>query len=122
MIDNKIAGSGGVVNPLFEGTNYISQIQSTSGGSDFLGAVVPKVIGALFAFGAVAFMFILIIGAISWILSGGDKAHVEAAKGRITSAIVGIILLLSSFVIIKLVEIFFNINILSIDIGPLIIQ
>jgi hypothetical protein len=64
----------------------------------------------------------LLWGAVSWILSGGDKASLEGAKNKITNAFVGLILLIGSFAIIKLIEGFFNINILLIDIGPLVIQ
>lgn len=84
--------------------------------------LIPRGIGWLFVFGSLAFFFMFIWGAVTWILSGGDKAGVESAKGKITNAIVGMILLIASFAIVKLIETFFGINILSIDIGPLIIQ
>lgn len=110
--------SGGlkVTNPLLgDGLNSLS-------GESFIGQFIPKTIGLLFVFGALAFFFMFLWGAISWILSGGDKAHVESAKGRITSALVGLVLMVSVFAIVGLIETFFNINILSIDIGPLVIQ
>lgn len=84
--------------------------------------LIPKGIGWLFVFGGVSFFFMLVWGAVSWILSGGDKAHLESAKARITNAIIGLLLLVGAFAIVKLIERFFGINILSIDIGPLIIQ
>jgi len=61
-------------------------------------------------------------GAIGWIVSGGEKSAIEGARGRITNAIVGIIILLSTFALLKIIESFFGINILTIDIGPLIIR
>lgn len=88
----------------------------------YIGNLLSKVVGLLFIAGGVSFFFMFVIGAISWIMSGGDKAHLESAKGRITSAIVGFVLLISTFAIIKLIEKFFGISILSIDIGPLVIQ
>lgn len=91
-------------------------------GVDFFSQLIPKAIGLLFVFGALAFFFMFLWGAISWILSGGDKAHVENAKGRITSAIVGFILMISTFAVVRLIETFFGVDILSIDIGPLVIQ
>ena len=91
-------------------------------GVDFLSKFIPKAIGLLFVFGALAFFFMFLWGAISMILSAGDKAHVEAAKGRITSAFVGFILMVATFAVVKLIETFFGIDILLIDIGPLVIQ
>lgn len=91
-------------------------------GQGFFENLIPNIVGLLFVFGALAFFFMFVWGAVTWILSGGDKAHVESAKGRITSALIGIVLLLSSFAIIGLIEAFFGVNILTIDIGPLVIQ
>lgn len=126
MNNNLLAGAapqngGGITNPIF-GDFYTQLVTSPTGGESFLQAVIPNVIGLLFVFGGVAFFFMFIWGAVSWILSGGDKAHVEAAKARITSALVGFILMVATFAIIALIETFFKINILSIDIGPLVIQ
>jgi len=91
-------------------------------GQGYIETLIPNIAGLIFVFGGVAFFFMFIWGAVSWILSGGDKAHIENAKGRITSALVGMVLLLSSFAIVMLIENFFKINILTIDIGPLVIQ
>ena len=74
-----------------------------------------------FIIGATIFFFMLLIGAIQWISSGGDKAATEAAKGRITNAIVGLVILLSLFAITQLLEAFFGIDILQLDLEPLFI-
>lgn len=127
MIMNKLAQTGfsdmstgvdsatTVKNPILGNLNSLS-------GADFLSQFIPKAIGLLFVFGGLAFFFMFLWGAISWILSGGDKAHVENAKGRITNALIGLVLLIMSIAIIKLIEKFFGIDILLIDIGPLVIQ
>jgi hypothetical protein len=109
--------NGKFVNPLLKG----SALENLDG-QGFISQFVPKAVGLVFVFGGVVFFFMLVWGAISWILSGGDKAHLESAKGKITNAIVGIVLLVGSFAIIKLLQAFFGVHILSIDIGPLVIQ
>jgi lipopolysaccharide/colanic/teichoic acid biosynthesis glycosyltransferase len=43
----------------------------------------------------------LIWGAIKWITSGGDKGKVDAARNTIVAAVIGLIVLLLSFVIIN---------------------
>lgn len=115
-------GTTGVDNSLTTVKNPILGDLNSLNGSDFVAQFIPKAIGLLFVFGALAFFFMFIWGAITWILSGGDKAHVEAAKARLTNALVGFVLMVGTFAIIALIETFFKINILSIDIGPLIIQ
>lgn len=115
------ANGGGITNPLFNDV-YTSQIVSPTGGESFLASVLPRSIGLILVFGSISFFFIFLIGAVSWIVSGGDKAHVEAAKNKITNALIGFILMIGVFAIASLIKTFFNIDILSIDIGPLVIQ
>jgi len=91
-------------------------------GVGFLNDLLPRLIGMSLVIGIIIFLFIMLIGAIQWITSGGDKAALEGARGKITNAIIGIIILFSVFAILKIVEDFFGINILTIDFGPLIIQ
>lgn len=112
-----------ITNPLFKGSSFegLQQIMSVDPGT-VLSTLLPNIIGLLLVFGTVAFFFMILIGAISWITSGGDKAKIESARGRITSALIGVVLMISTFAIVGLIEYFFDINILTIDIGPLVIQ
>jgi lysylphosphatidylglycerol synthetase-like protein (DUF2156 family) len=49
---------------------------------------------------AVAF---LIYGGIKWVLSGGDKAAVDAARKHIVAAIIGLVIIVLAFVIVSFV-------------------
>jgi Type IV secretion system pilin len=91
-------------------------------GTEYLKKMLPNIIGLFFIIGAIIFFFMLLMGAVQWISSGGDKGKLESARGRITSAIIGMVILLGSFAIIKLIETFFGVSILTLDIGSLIIQ
>ena len=64
---------------------------------------------------ALAFFFILVIGGVKWILSGGDKAHTEAARSQITAALVGLVIVFSAWAIVQLIYTFFGINILQLE-------
>ena len=59
-----------------------------------------------------AFIF-LIIGGIRWITAGGDEKGVAGARGMITAALIGLVIVLVSYAIIRLVEIFFGFNIIT---------
>lgn len=118
-------GSETIQNSILKGTLLETLQQGTNsplGSAGFLSVFVPRFIGLLLVFGGLAFFFMFLWGAITWIISGGDKASVENAKGRITNALIGLILMVGVFAIAKLIESFFGIDILSIDIGPLVIQ
>jgi hypothetical protein len=89
---------------------------------EFFNDLLPRLIGLSFVIGIVIFLFFMILGAIQWIISGGDKAALEGAKGKITNALIGIVILFSVFAILKIVEDFFGIDILSLELGPLVIE
>ncbi len=114
---NCAAHSGGttsIQNPILGNLNNQT-------GVSFFQKFIPNLITLGLIIGAVFFLFILIIGAIQWISSGGDKTALEEAKHKITNAIVGIIILFSVFAILKITENFFGISILTLDIGSLAI-
>lgn len=91
-------------------------------GSGFFAKAIPAALGLAFVIGVLVFMFMLVVGAIQWISSGGDKQSLESARGRISNALIGIVILFASFALVSFIETFFHINILTLDIGPLVIQ
>jgi hypothetical protein len=75
--------------------------------------IISRLVGIVLVVAAIIFFFVLIIGGIRWILSGGDKAQTEAARGQITAAIVGLVIVFAAWAITKLLENFFGVSILS---------
>jgi len=82
---------------------------------NFVTAVIRFII--IIAFIA-SFVFLL-IGAIQWIVAAGEPKATGAARGRVTAALVGLAIVVSSFVIIKLIEFFFNVNVISGGVIPI---
>jgi hypothetical protein len=62
---------------------------------------------------AIIFFFILVLGGIRWITSGGDKGKTEGARSQITAALVGLVIVFAAWAIIQLIEIFFDVDILG---------
>lgn len=87
----------------------------------FFQLFLPNLLALGLIIGVLIFFFVLIIGAIAWISSGGDKNALEEAKHKITNALIGIIILFSLFAVLKVIENFFGISILTLDIAPLMI-
>lgn len=52
----------------------------------------------------------LIYGGLKWIVSGGDKGKVDAARGTITAAVVGLIIAFMAFFIVGIVSWVFNVQ------------
>ena len=63
--------------------------------------IVSAIIALLFVVALIIAFAFLIFGGIKWILSGGDKEKVEAARGTIVAAFVGLVLVFLAFFIIN---------------------
>lgn len=60
----------------------------------------------------IAFVMLL-IGGIRWIMAGGDEKSVEKARNTITAALIGLVIVLVAYALIRIIEIFFNVQILT---------
>ncbi len=65
---------------------------------------------------ALVFFFILVIGGVKYIASGGDKTHTEAARSQITAALIGLVIVFAAWAIASLIGTFFGINIFQLEI------
>jgi len=68
-----------------------------------LGIVIQNVIVIFFTIGALGFVIYFIWGAVDWILSGGDKEKIAGARKRITTSIIGLVVLSLSFVAMQVI-------------------
>lgn len=80
-----------------------------------VGGVVSALISMIMVIAAIAFFFMLVIGGIRWITSGGDKGQTEGARNQITAALVGLVIVFSAWAIIKLIGTFFGIDLLNLN-------
>ncbi len=55
-------------------------------------------------------LFFLVWGGIQWITSAGDKTKVQAARNRLTWAIIGLVLTLLSFFLLSALGTIFGVN------------
>jgi hypothetical protein len=78
-----------------------------------LPGIVSGLIRGALVVAAVVFFFILVIGGIKWIASGGDKAATEGARNQITAALIGLVIVFAAWAIVQLIQVFFGVNIFS---------
>ncbi len=76
-------------------------------------AVIQAIIKFILIVAFVIAFVMLLIGGIRWILAGGDEKAVGAARNTITAALIGLVIVLVAFALIKLVETFFGVTIIS---------
>jgi len=84
------------------------------------GGVISAAVTFLFsAAGIITFLYLL-WGGFEWITSSGEKEAVKQAREKITSAIIGLVIVLLSFAIIKVIGQFFGLNLLLISIPSIL--
>ena len=88
-------------------------------GESFLEKILKIGITLTIIFGSIAFIFILTSGGVKWLSSSGDKVKLESAQKQISSGLVGLVILLSSFAVIKLIETLFGIDLLNFNLPTL---
>lgn len=100
-----------------ETINLVPQDENFSKlGTYTIGSVVAGLVRVSLVVAAIVFFFILVIGGIKWISSGGDKGQTESARNQITAALVGLVIVFAAWAIIQLVQTFFGINLLDLTI------
>ncbi|MBU0978696.1 MAG: hypothetical protein ABIJ03_01795 [Patescibacteria group bacterium] len=75
--------------------------------------IISNVIGLLTTIGAIMFILYFILGAISWIGSGGDKGKLESARNQMMHGALGLIIIVSAYAIIGLIGRVVGLDILS---------
>lgn len=100
------------------GDPTINIVSPTSGGAALfkindVGQLISAAVGVLLILSALLAFFYLILGGIQWITSGGDKTNMEAARNKITHAIVGLIIVGAAWAMMVLVQNFLGFQIIG---------
>lgn len=80
------------------------QLEGFAEGSAGISQFLDNVVAIFFSAAALCFIVMFVWGAVQMILSGGDKEAVAKARGKITWAIIGIILMSLSYFIFALLQ------------------
>jgi len=97
-------------------SNLIAQSISINGipisgpleGINNLGDLVNKVTTFLIPFAAIILFFVLLWGGYDLMMSQGVPEKIKAGQGKITAGIIGFILLISSYLIVRLISVIFG--------------
>lgn len=74
---------------------------------DIINALVPYI----FALAGLALLFILIWGGFELMTSAGDPKKMEAAKGKLTNAVIGFIIIFVAYWLVQILEVIFGLTI-----------
>lgn len=65
--------------------------------------IITNAIGVMTIIAFIWFLFVLFIGAISWISAGSDAKKTQSAAKQITNGIIGLVIVVSAIFIIKII-------------------
>lgn len=89
-------------------------VPTAQGGNTFID-IISWSLNILLITGILAALFFLLWGGITWITSGGDREKLDKARRTIIYAIIGLTVVLLSFVILQTVG-----SLLGLDLGSLL--
>lgn len=76
-----------------------------------LGGLIDNLIQLAFFAAGLFFFFQMVVGGLQWINAGGDPKAMQSARGRITSAVIGLVIVVGAFAVTRIVERVFGIRI-----------
>jgi len=77
---------------------------------DSLGKIITTALSFLMPVAGIILLFVLISGGYDYMLSQGNADKMKSAQGKLTSGIVGFILLIISFLITRLIASIFGLG------------
>jgi hypothetical protein len=78
------------------------QVKTPTGFFTNFGTLFTNILRIVMVIAALLVFFYLVLGGIEYITSGGEKGKTEAARNKITSAVIGLIILAASYAILTL--------------------
>ena len=82
-----------------------------------LTSLFTNILQAIAVFAGIVFFIMMLVGGFSFLFSGGDQKKLEKAKGTLTNAIIGLIILIGGYLILRLIEIITGISVTTFTIN-----
>ena len=95
------------------GSKFTPPSYVPSGGINYLETLLQRTVTIFLFAGICLVMIYLVWGSIQWIMAGGDKQKLTAARAKVSGAIIGFIVLLLSYAIVGAVGFFFKVDLLK---------
>ncbi len=98
-----------IISPAFAQSTIT--INEPAAGVKDIGKLLSSGIQVAMVVAAILTFAFLVWGGIQWIMSGGDKTQTQAARDRITMALVGLAIVAAAWALMKVVGYFFGIDV-----------
>ena len=74
-----------------------------------VGDIVSALIKYIIPIAGALFLIFFIVGGFQFMISAGDPKKAEAAKGRLTTALIGLLIIVFAYLIVQFIATFLNI-------------
>lgn len=68
--------------------------------------IFRNILAAIGSLAAVVLFIMLVVGGFKWLTSGGDAKKLEQARGTLTAAFLGLILIIAAYIILRIIGYF----------------
>ncbi len=75
-----------------------------------IGGIVSAILPYVFVLAGLLLFVYLLIGGFGLMMSGGDPKAMDAAKSKITSAVIGFVIIFVSFWLIQILQVIFGLT------------
>lgn len=116
-MQNLIPQAQAAVNPLPSiGGPGLGAFTNVQGGNNpnVVSAIVSNILGFLTIVAGLWFLVQFILGAVSWISSGGDKGKVTQAKDKLTQSVIGLAIVVAAYGVAALLGAILGLDFLNI--------
>jgi len=85
--------------------------ENVAGGQDVLTIrclepLFINLVGAIVALAGIALFVMLLLGGFTFLFSGGDPKKLEKAKGTLSAAVVGLLVIVGAYLVLRIIEAF----------------
>lgn len=77
----------------------------------FLETIFGNVVSAVLALAGIVLFVMFLVGGFRWLTSGGDPKAVEQARGTLSHAIAGLVILLLGFLLLRFISVITGVDV-----------
>ena len=98
------------MNPVFAATDWGLCVQQGAATIKCLEPLFENVVRAVVAIASVALFVMLLVGGFNFLFSAGDQKKLAQARGTLTGAILGLVIIVVAYLIINALSIFLGVE------------
>lgn len=96
---------------VFAATDWGSCVQQEAATFKCLEPLFSNIVQAITALVGVAVFIMFVVGGFNFLFSGGDQKKLEKARGTLTNAILGVVVIVAAYLILKTIQVLTGVDV-----------